>query len=123
MTKTYSVSVVGIANQLRNSFYKILDKNKIIYYLVPTYFGFTKITHFETFRLAEIINKQIYLSIPSLDPVYDYFKNIVKLCLTLNIPITWFTPTGLNFTQFYALSIQNKVSISFKNKTKNVVLR
>jgi len=63
------------------------------------------------------------LSIPSLEPVYDYFKNIVKLCLTLNIPITWITPTGLKITQFYALSIQNKVYISFKNKTKNVVLR
>jgi len=47
MTKTYSVYVVGIANLLINSFYKILDKNKINYYLVLTYFGFTKLLNFK----------------------------------------------------------------------------
>jgi DNA-directed RNA polymerase, mitochondrial len=123
MTKLYNVSVMGIADQLRNSFEKIKVENNLYYFLVPTEDGFTKISYLEIYTLAEIINKQIFNSLPYLEEVYKYLKEIVKLCLKCNIPLTWFTPSGLKITQFYALSKQNKISISFKNKTKSVVLR
>jgi len=125
MTKVYNISVIGIADQLRNSFDKITNKNKITYFLVPTYLEneFTKLSSREIYILAEIINNQIFKSLPSLEGVYNYIKAIVKFCLICSIPLTWFTPSGLKITQFYAVSIQNKVSISFKNKTKSVILR
>lgn len=123
MTKIYNVSVIGIADQLRSSLDKIEIKNKITYYSVPTEDGFTNLTNREIYQLAEIINKQIFKSLPSLEGVYSYLKDLVKLCLKCNIPFTWFTPSGLKITQFYAVSNQNKVSISFKNKSKSVILR
>lgn len=123
MTKVYNVTVIGIADQLRKSFDKIVTKNKLTYYSVPTEDGFTKLTNPEIYVIAEIINKQIFISLPSLESIYTYFKNIVKLCLKCNIPLTWFTPSGLKITQFYAVSNLNKVSISFKNKSKSVILR
>ena len=74
--------------------------------------------------LAEIINTQIFKSLPSKKKaLYVYLKEIVNICLKCNIPIIWFTPTGLKINQMYMQPIQHKVFISYKGKSKTIVLR
>lgn len=122
MTKVYNVSVKGIAQQLKSKF--IPKKvNKETYYLAPGKEGPINLTYLEIFKIAQIIDEQIFLSLPSLKEIYEYLKNVIKLMLKLNIPITWFTPSGLKITQFYNISKQNKVSIKFSGSSKTVVLR
>lgn len=123
MTKVYNVSLIGIANQLRNSFEKIKINKQTTYFLVPSEDGHIKLTYREIYTLAEIINSQIFVSLPSLKFIYDYFKSIVSISIRFSIPITWITPSGLKITQFYKLSNPQKVSISFKNTSISVILR
>ena len=118
MTKNYNVSVIGIADQLRSSFKKCGNL-----YLVPTKDSFVSLNYYEVFALAQIIEEQIFKSLPSLKIIYDYFKNIIKFHSLFNIPVIWITPSGIKITQFYNISAQNKVSIRFANKTNKVVLR
>lgn len=122
MTKVYNVSVVGMANQLENSFEKIKINNKY-YFLAPGLTSQIKLSRLDVFIIAEIINKEIFKYLPYLERVYDFFQQMAKLCMKVNIPLIWITPNGLKITQFYNKSIQNKVSISFKNKSITVVLR
>ena len=58
-----------------------------------------------------------------MESIYDYFKNVIKFHSFFDIPVTWITPAGVEVTQFYNMSVQNKVSIRFSNKTNKVVLR
>ena len=126
MTKNYNVSVVGIANQLRSKFEIINKKEKNVknqMYKVPTTFGYISLTSSQMFTLAVLLDKQIFTSLPTLKYIYNYFKEIIKLTLLLNFPTVWFTPAGLKITQFYKISIQNKVSIRFGKKSQKIVLR
>jgi DNA-directed RNA polymerase len=77
----------------------------------------------EVFKIAEIIYNQIFELFPSLKSIYDYFMNISKLMIKLEIPLSWFTPMGLKLTQHYLNSKINKISISMGGKNKTLVLR
>ena len=72
----------------------------------------------EVFKIAEIIYNQIFELFPSLKSIYDYFMDISKLMIQLEIPLSWFTPGGLKLTQHYLKSKINKISISMGNKKK-----
>lgn len=122
MTKVYNVTVIGIANQLKSNTKK--KKGKNTFYLFPTENDKEiSLTYQEVFILATIINDQIFELLPSLKGIYKYFKDIIRLMLRLNIPIIWFTPSGLKLTQYYSLSKIHKLSITFARKSKTVVLR
>ena len=60
----------------------------------------------DIFKIANILNDQIFVVFPSLNNIYSYFLNIAKLMIKLSIPITWFTPTGMKITQYYLKSKQ-----------------
>lgn len=123
MTKVYNVSVVGIADQLRSVFKKY-KYNKLEKFLVPTIDNNTiEISYGDVFKIAQIIDKQIFISLPSLKHIFDYFKNIIRLLVKLNIPIIWFTPAGLRIRQQYLQTKQNKISITFTKTSKKVILR
>ena len=119
MTKNYNVSLIGIADQLRSSFKKVNKES----YLVPTKDSFVSLNYYQVFILAQIIEEQIFKTLPSLKNIYDYFKNIIKLCSNFNLPAVWFTPSGVKITQYYNISEQNKVSIKFGKKVNKVVLK
>lgn len=129
MTKNYNVSTIGIANQLRSKFKQIhksggSNKNdKTTSYIVPSKTNFVVLNYYQVFILAQIIDEQIFKSLPSLKVIYNYFKDIIKLTVVLNIPCVWFTPSGLKLTQHYNISEQNKVSIRFGKSSNTVVLR
>jgi hypothetical protein len=124
MTKVYNVTLIGVVNQLKSKFNKIKTKGKNTQYLVPTKENKEiSLNYQEVFILASIINDQIFELLPSLKGIFQYFKNTIRLMLRLNIPIVWFTPSGLKLTQYYSLSKPHKVSISFAKSSKTVVLR
>jgi len=77
----------------------------------------------EVFKIAEIIYNQIFVLFPSLKSIYNYFMDISKLMIKLEIPLSWYTPVGLKLTQHYLNSKTNKISISMGNKKKTLVLR
>jgi DNA-directed RNA polymerase len=77
----------------------------------------------EIFKIADIIYNQIFELFPSLKYIYNYFMDISKLMIKLEIPLTWFTHIGLKLTQHYLKSNINKLSISMGSKNKTLVLR
>lgn len=177
MTKSYSVSLYGIYEQLKSMFEKverdnpsltpeakndlsnfndenidnindytdISDENfiasenygkviskppkkpkKIRYnYKVPAKNndGFVVIDDKMLFKLASIINDNIFTSFPSLHSIYLYLTKLVHLMIKCEIPITWATPMGLEILQKYNKSKINKITINFLGKSKKVVLR
>ena len=50
---------------------------------------FVKLNRKQLFVLAEIIHNQLFISYPSLKNIYQYFIDISKLLIKLNIPLTW----------------------------------
>lgn len=145
MTKVYNVTNYGIANQLKSKLEKIDNKNLSIgtentneviknlkvnlkkssfnYYIVPGIKGNVKLNSSDIAKIAQIINEQIFVLFPSLNYIYSYFIDITKLMIKLNIPVSWFTPSGMKITQHYLRSKQTSVAIRFAGKTKKIVLR
>lgn len=70
-----------------------------------------------------IIHDQVFISFPSLKEVYDYFINITKVLTKLNIPLTWFTPSGLILTQHYNRSEIETASFRMGDKIRSMVLK
>lgn len=124
MTKVYNISVKGIAQQLKSKMEKgkKISKNEN-FYIAPGLNGPIELTYLDIFKIAQIIDEQIFISLPSLKGLYEYLKEVIKFMLKLNIPITWFTPSGMKITQHYNKSKQNKVSIQFAKASKTVILR
>jgi len=167
MTQVYNVSVMGLKDQLANSFEKIeievvpkteknktetvitdignntnkngeenlaknltknknklLKKTKTFEYLVPSkYGGFIRLNNSEVLKMAQIIDNEIFKKFPSLEKIFKYFIDIARFCLNCNVPLTWFTPAGVQITQLYNKTITKKASIVLGSKTKSVVFR
>ena len=126
MTKTYNVSIYGIADQIINIIPKIKiegKKNEYLYVLPGILNNEVHLSKKYINKIAQIIYNEIFEMYPSLKIIYNYFINISKLMIKLDIPITWFTPAGLKLTQHYLKSKKNKISIKIANKSKTLVLR
>lgn len=96
---------------------------KLKLFIAPGLFKPVYLNSKEVFKIAEIIYNQIFELFPSLKSIYDYFMNISKLMIKLEIPLSWFTPVGLKLTQHYLKSKINKISISMGGKNKTLILR
>jgi len=46
----------------------------------------------------------MFIVFPALRVIYDYFMEMTRIMVKLNLPISWITPAGLEITQEYALS-------------------
>lgn len=150
MTKVYNVTRFGIADQIKNKLKKVeLNKeesnrqlktvlvdllssnlkikqkfNKTIMYEAPTKDGKKiLISNQDIFKIAEIIDREIFILYPSLYYIYNYFMDMASLMLKLNIPLTWITPAGLKITQHYLKSKQINLAIRFAGKNRKMVLR
>ena len=88
MTKTYNVTLLGIKDQLAARFKKVKDGKDVIY-LLPSLNKdkIVKINTIELIKIADIINKAIFKTYPSLDLIYKYFINMTKLLNKLEIPV------------------------------------
>ena len=126
MTKVYNVTIHGIADQLANKLVSEYDKNaKIMYYKAPTQKPdfYMNLTRRDLMKIADIIHNKVFVLFPSLRKVYDYFIAISKLLIKLNVPLSWFTPSGLLITQHYIKAQKSKISISLGGNTKTMVLK
>jgi len=144
MTKVYNVTHYGIAQQLKSkmdlikveekretaieeikkALIKNLKKKNKYFYLAPGKNGEkVMLTSKDIFKIAKVINDQIFVLFPSLNNIYSYFIDISKLMVKLELPISWFTPNGLNFKQKYMKSKESKLAIRIFGKTNKIVLR
>jgi hypothetical protein len=135
MTQVYNVTISGIFNQLK----KKLNKQKVehptektkngnprhnTHYIVPIKKGKEKlILYTDVYKISEIIYNEIFNIFPALKEIYNYFINSAKLMVELKLPLIWFTPAGLQITQFYYTSTNAKVKLSYFGKTKTSVIR
>jgi DNA-directed RNA polymerase len=105
MTKVYNVSQYGISRQIESKLEKkeddpieqissdlskSLKQNKRLnLYYAPGKDNFPVILNKkEIFKIAEIINNQIFVIFPSLNNIYSYFIETAKIMVNLNLPIT-----------------------------------
>lgn len=135
MTKVYNVSTYGIANQLKSKFKQKTEdqianqiKNNLknhykIYYIAPGIKDEIILNPLDIYKIANIINDKIFIVFPSLNNIYSYFLNMAKIMIKLNIPITWFTPNGMEITQHYLKSKETKVAIRIFGRTKKIVMK
>jgi len=77
----------------------------------------------DIFKIAEIINNQIFVIFPSLNNIYSYFIETAKIMVNLGIPFTWITPSGLKITQHYLKSKETVISTKLFNQKKKMVIR
>lgn len=132
MTKTYSVSLIGMKNQLSISLKNRIKDSNIVFENINK--GSINIiscinnkliclNYTDVFKIAQIIEKNIFSSYPLLGSIYNYFKNICKLLNQLGLPVIWSTPSGLEISQNYNKVKEYKISLSFAGKTKKLILK
>ena len=97
-------------------------KGKVEYY-APGINGKVILTRKNIYKIAEIINEQIFILFPSLNNIYAYFLDIAKLMVKLNLPLTWITPSGIKITQNYLKSKTTKLAIKLFGVKKTLILR
>lgn len=121
MTKTYNVTLYGVNEQLKDKFrvgkskiFKVssINKGEMITLINP-----------DIMKIAEIINKSIFIKYKGLNFIYNYFIEMAKLKSKLNLPLVWLTASGLLLTQKYYKSKETKISLTLGGKTKKLVLR
>jgi DNA-directed RNA polymerase len=150
MTKVYNVSKYGISKQLESRFksnnnysdselekisldlIKSLQKNKLnknkkendYFFRAPGKNNRAVILNqTDIFKIANIINEQIFVVYPSLNNIYSYFLEMAKIMIKLGTPITWITPAGMKITQNYLKSKQSVIATKLFNVTKKMVIK
>lgn len=140
MTKTYNASIPGMVEQIKDKLIKKTEKYKWeikdlelnkdglkpktkTTYITPGIDGTVELTEADIYKIATILNQQIFVAFPSLKSIYDYLLSIVRLMIKANIPLTWFIPKGAKILQSYSNSVAYKVPLTFRGKSKSVILR
>ena len=107
MTKVYKVSQYGLGRQIESKLENKEDdtstikqistdlrksrrkKKKLNLYLAPCKDNTSVIINkIDIFKIAEIINNQIFVIFPYLNNIYSYFIETAKIMVELGIPIT-----------------------------------
>jgi len=102
MTKVYNISLIGISSYLRSKlehFSKVTEiidsdlKNNLKktqdFFICPGKDGIpVNLTYRDVYKIATIINEQIFVLYPSLNKIYDYLLEITKLIINIGIPLT-----------------------------------
>ena len=121
----FNSSSLEIEKIILSEISKNLVKNKYEFYIAPSNINssIVLLSKSEIFKIATIINEQIFVLYPSLNNIYNYFIDTAKLIIDLGIPLSWITPTGMKITQNYLKSKQTTISIRFAGRTRKSVLR
>lgn len=78
----------------------------------------------EVYQLAKIMHEALFESYPALKKLFEYFVSVCLAFTKLDIPISWYPPSGLSIEQRYLKTAKAKVSISVgKGKQKTVILK
>jgi hypothetical protein len=144
MTKVYNVTKYGMSKQLqdvlkedykedltpieniKNKLEEIMNSNKNkkkpIFICKGNDGKKVELSKRDIFKMAEIINEQIFVVFPALNNIYNYFIDIAKLTSELDIPLYWVTPNGLKITQRYLRKKKKVISVNLFSITKKVVI-
>jgi DNA-directed RNA polymerase len=109
--------------KVENSLKKLFNFKNTVYLCPDKNGGFVHLTNSNIYKIADIINKQIFVVFPSLYNIYNYFINITKLTIKLGIPLTWITPSGVEITQKYFYQKSKVITISLFGHSKKIVYR
>ena len=110
-------------SDLQNKLY--YEGKKIIFKVPSINEGETLyLTYGEVYQLAKIMHEALFDYYPALKKLFEYFVSVCLAFTKLDIPITWYPPSGLSIEQRYLKTAKAKVSISVgKGKQKTVVLK
>ncbi len=94
MTTTYGVTLYGMVDQISNCFEKEFqdkeNKTTVVYRVSGEHSKTGKeftLTPREIYKLASIIFKVVNLHLPTLNPLKEYFEEMVGLFKLLNLPL------------------------------------
>ena len=116
MTIPYNISLTGIGEQLEEHFKKVWKLNK--YEIsIPGDLSVNgksfSITSKEFGILTKIIYEVLTKDIPSLKSLTNYFKSIINILNSINLPVNWETPAGFKIKyqqiKFDSKAIKNKL--------------
>jgi len=105
MTKVYNVSQYGIARQIESKLERkeedtieqissdlsksLKQKKKLNLFFAPGKDNtLVLLNKSDIFKIAEIINNQIFVIFPSLNHIYSYFIDTAKIMVNLGLPFT-----------------------------------
>ena len=116
MTVPYNISLNGIGEQLEEHFKKLWVFNKYEF-IIPDELSLNgkafSITSKDFGTLTKLIYDVLTKDIPSLKNLTNYFKNVINILNTLNLPVSWETPAGLKIKyqqiKFESKAIKNKL--------------
>jgi len=115
MTIPYNISLNGIGEQLQEHLKKIWVLNNYEF-IIPENISVDGLSFTITSKEFGLLTKLVYnvltTEIPSLKKLTNYFKNIINILNSINIPITWETPAGLKL-RYQQIKFESKV---IKNK-------
>ena len=97
-------------------------KGKSEYY-APGIDGRIILTRQDIYKIAKIIDDEIFVIFPSLNYIYTYLLDIADLMCKLNLLLTWITPSGIKITQNYLKSKTTKLAIKLFGIKKTLILR
>jgi len=119
MTIPYNISMTGIGEQIEEHFSKTWELKQYVY-TVPetaTINGQKCYLYSKDFgELTKVIYEVLTKDIPSLKNLTNYFKEIITVLNTLNLPVTWTTPAGVKI-KYQQIKFDSFVT---KNKIINI---
>lgn len=117
MTIPYNISLEGITKKIVDSIVEqiIWENNKPQYKIKPEFVKDISDLYLNGSAfgcLCYAIHISLYDIVPILKPLIEYFISMVRLLISLNLPIVWITPSNMK------INMSNKIFKSHKTKTK-----
>ena len=117
------INIVNKDSKKSISTNKKLKKKGYPIFEIPGIINPVYVTYAQLFEISRIIDTKIFELYPPLGRIYEYFTKISKLMLSLEVPLTWFTPIGLKLTQQYLKTKINKVSVKMGATSRTLALK
>lgn len=104
MTIPYSITPVGITNQLHDFFKdsRFINTDGTYNYRVPTITGNqVDLTRKDLFDLSQVVYNTVFSRYTSIKSIFTFFMDWVKLANKLNMRLSWITPSGTIISPYY----------------------
>src|SRR5882762_9066847 len=121
MVKPYNASLLQMTNYFKETLEEVSENNKKFYVFKEN--KDIKFTNEELILFIQTLNHIIYVEFPKLKTIENYLKKIAVFCSTLNIPIVWALPSGLNVDHYYEGSEAIRLKpFTFKKNTFKLLI-
>ena len=137
MTKPYNASLYTMIEYVKEKFTKVTktfnNENHLFEKIADSLKSTDKIfyvynlennvvlTEYDFNVFVTTLEKVVYTEFPKLKEFNEYLNKVSKICVALNITITWPLPTGLNVNQYYVDSEAIRLRpFKYKKNTFNI---